>query len=95
LKENTKQRSELIDKVIELKCIPELICDEYGNYVIQQILIITEETSESKFLTIITAIKSMTKNLLQSDLGRKVYDRLTLDYSDHFKSLKKNKSSKK
>lgn len=84
----------MINKVIDLNCIPELICDEYGNYVVQVMLGITKETNENKFQMIISGIRSATKNLLQTDHGRKILDKLSNDYSLYFKNTKKNKASK-
>ncbi len=81
--------------MIELKSVPELICDEFGNYVIQVLLAIAEENNKNKFISMINAIKGTMKNLLQSEHGRKVYDKLTMEYSSHFKNSKKTKSSKK
>ncbi len=94
MKENTKHRCELIERVLEINCIPELICDEYGNYVVQVILSIAKENNESRFLSIISNIKSATKSLLQSDHGRKIYDKLQADYTGHFKQPKKKNKNK-
>lgn len=45
-------------------------------------------------MTFVSMIKGATKGLLQSDHGRKVYDKLTIDFPTYFKSCKKNKSKK-
>jgi len=58
-------------------------------------LAVSKETNENNFQIMITAIKNTTKILLQTDHGRKVYDKLANDHSSYFKSFKKVKPTKK
>ena len=51
-----------------------------------------KETSENKFQIMISDIKSSTKTLLLTDHGRKVIDKLSMDYSSYFQNGKKTKS---
>ena len=74
----------LIKHMIDSKVIPEMIKDQYGNYVIQKALTVT---SGSIFMSIIKQIQPVVQTLKQSNIGRKIYEHLMRKYSEYFKEV--------
>ena len=74
----------LIKHIIDSKVIPEMIKDQYGNYVIQKALTVT---SGSIFMSIIKQIQPVVQTLKQSNIGRKIYEHLMRKYSEYFKEV--------
>ena len=75
-----KHRNIMIDHIINNKLIPEVISDQYGNYVIQKALQVSDGL---RFLTIIQMIKPCLKTLKISTYGKKIYDNLIFQYGDY------------
>ena len=74
----------LIKHMIDSKVIPEMIKDQYGNYVIQKALTVT---SGSIFMSIIKQIQPVVQTLKQSNIGRQIYEHLMRKYSEYFKEV--------
>ena len=74
----------LIKHMIDSKVIPEMIKDQYGNYVIQKALTVT---SGSIFMSIIKQIQPVVQTLKQSNIGRKIYEHLMRKYTEYFKEV--------
>jgi len=69
-----------ISKLIASKAIPDLIMDQYGNYVVQKALSVTDGM---QFMEIISMIKPAIKNLKQSHFGKKIYENLLYNYGEY------------
>ena len=74
----------LIKHMLDSKVIPEMIKDQYGNYVIQKALSVT---NGSIFMSIIKQIQPVVQTLKQSNIGRKIYEHLMRKYSEYFKEV--------
>ena len=74
----------LIKHMLDSKVIPEMIKDQYGNYVIQKALSVT---NGSIFMSIIKQIQPVVQILKQSNIGRKIYEHLMRKYSEYFKEV--------
>ena len=71
----------LVNDMIKKNIIKEIIKDQYGNYVVQKAMNISDEETVNK---IINQIKPIIPELLESNIGRKIYDKLKEQYKDIF-----------
>ena len=71
----------LVNEMIKKDVIKDIIKDQYGNYVVQKAMIISEKETFNK---IINQIKPIIPELLESNIGKKIYDKLAQQYSDVF-----------
>ena len=69
----------LINYMIEKKLIKDLIVDQYGNYVVQKALSISNGKT---FINLIEQIKPMIERLKSSNIGRKIFDHLCHKYGN-------------
>ena len=69
--------------MIKNNIIKDIIKDQYGNYVVQKAMTISDKETVIK---IIKQIKPIIPELLESNIGRKVYEKLSEQYSDIFNS---------
>ena len=87
----------LINYLINNKLIREMITDQYGNYVVQKALNIT---NGYLFMTIIHQIQPALDTLKRSNIGRQIYDHLIRKYGDYFansnnsENIKENENNK-
>ena len=72
----------LINYMINNKLIKDLIVDQYGNYVVQKALSISNGNT---FIQIIEQIKPMIEKLKSTNIGRKIFDHLNHQYGNFFK----------
>ena len=82
---NNMLRNGIIDNLISNKLITELICDQFGNYVIQKALMMSDGM---RFLGIIHEIKGCIKTLKQTVHGKKIYENLITNYGDYLQPTK-------
>ena len=78
---NNFYSKKLIRDIINKNIIKDIIKDQYGNYVIQKMMIISDK--EIVFL-IIKQIKPIMEDLKQNSIGKKIYEKLMQQYSDIF-----------
>ena len=71
----------LVNDMIKNNIIKDIIKDQYGNYVVQKAMIISDEETLNK---IIEQIKPIIPELLESNIGKKIYEKLLENYSDRF-----------
>ena len=71
----------LINYMINNKLIKDLIVDQYGNYVVQKALSISNGNT---FIQIIEQIKPMIEKLKSTSIGRKIFDHLNHQYGNFF-----------
>ena len=83
--ESCNIKDKVIDKLIEKNNVSTLICDQYGNYIIQKSLSLIEG---KQFKTMIDQIKKAIKTLNQSNHGRKIYENLLRNYREYFQDSK-------
>ena len=74
-------RDNVIEKLIEKNNVTNLICDQFGNYIIQKCLPLVKG---KQFKSMIDQIKKAVKTLNQSNHGRKIYENLLRNYRDYF-----------
>ena len=79
---NNLYSKKLIEDIINKKIIQDIIKDQFGNYVIQKALMISEKNVEIK---IIKQIKPIMDELKQNSVGKKIYEKLMQQYSQLFK----------
>jgi hypothetical protein len=72
----------LINYMINNKLVKDLIVDQYGNYVVQKALSISNGNT---FIQIIEQIKPMIEKLKSTSIGRKIFDHLNHQYGNFFK----------
>ena len=82
---NCKNSISLIEYMVKNNLIKYLIVDQYGNYVVQKALNITE--GESIFIEIINQIKLVIEKLKLTSIGKKIYDHLSNKYESFFNEL--------
>ena len=70
-------KDKIIAKIIESNIIINLLCDKFGNYIIQKSL---SNANSEDFNTIIKNIKNNAKLLKQSSHGKKIYEKLIKSY---------------
>ena len=78
-------RDNVIEKLIEKNNVTNLICDQFGNYIIQKCLPLVKG---KQFKSMIDQIKKAVKTLNQSNHGRKIYENLLRNYRDYFQDSK-------
>ena len=70
-------KEKIIAKIIESNNVINLLCDKFGNYIIQKSL---SKANNDDFNTIIKIIKNNIKILKQSSHGKKIYEKLIKSY---------------
>ena len=83
IKRNNIYSKKLVNDMIKNNIIKDIIKDQYGNYVVQKAMTISDKETVIK---IIKQIKPIIPELLESNIGRKVYEKLSEQYSDIFNS---------
>ena len=83
--ESCNIKDKVIDKLIEKNNVTTLICDQFGNYIIQKCLPLIEG---KQFKSMIEQIKKAVKTLNQSNHGRKIYENLLRHYREYFQDSK-------
>ena len=83
--ESCNIKDKVIDKLIEKNNVTTLICDQFGNYIIQKCLPLIEG---KQFKSMIEQIKKAVKTLNQSNHGRKIYENLLRNYREYFQDSK-------
>ena len=78
--ENSKK---LVNCIIKNKYVKEMINDQFGNYVIQKALKVSDYNTQ---VEIINQIKPQIEQLRQTNIGRKIYEHLIQSYNDFFKN---------
>ena len=81
--ENSKK---LVNYIIINKYVKEMINDQFGNYVIQKALKVSDYDTQ---IEIINQIKPQIEQLRQTNIGRKIYEHLMQSYNDFFKDITK------
>ena len=76
-----EKSNKLIKSIIQKNVIKEIMVDQYGNYVIQKALSISEKDI---FLKIIEQIKPILGDLQKTNIGKKIYDKLNQNYKQYF-----------
>ena len=76
-----EKSNKLIKSIIKKKIIQDIIIDQYGNYVVQKALIISEKDDCSK---IIEQIKPIIGELKKTNIGKKIYEKLCQNYKEYF-----------
>ena len=71
----------LVQDMIKNNIIKDIIKDQYGNYVVQKAMLISDEETVNK---IIEQIKPIIPELLESNIGKKIYEKLLENYNDRF-----------
>ena len=64
--------------------IKDMIKHQYGNYVVQKALFITEDADKQLFMEIIKQIKPVLNELNIYSIGKKIYDNLIKQYEYYF-----------
>ena len=70
--------------MINKNIIKNIIKDQYGNYVVQKALFITEDVDNELFMEIIKQIKPVLNELNIYSIGKKIYDNLIKQYECYF-----------
>ena len=70
--------------MINKNIIKNIIKDQYGNYVVQKALFITEDVDNELFMQIIKQIKPVLNELNIYSIGKKIYDNLIKQYECYF-----------
>ena len=76
-----EKSSKLIQSMIHKNIIKDIIVDQYGNYVVQKALNISEKDVCSK---IIGQIKPILGDLQKTNIGKKIYEKLYQNYKEYF-----------
>ena len=71
----------LVNDMIEKNIIKDIVKDQFGNYVVQKAMNISDKETLNK---IINQIKPVVPELLESNIGRKIYDKLSEQYKNLF-----------
>ena len=71
----------LVNHIITNKYVKEMIIDQFGNYVIQKALKVSNYNTR---IEIINQIKPEIDQLKQTNIGRKIYEHLMQSYSEFF-----------
>ena len=80
IKEYDKSKK-LVENILQKKVIKEIIVDQYGNYVVQKILNVSEGETITR---IINQIKPILGDLKKTNIGKKVYEKLIQNYKEFF-----------
>ena len=67
--------------MIKKGIIKDIIKDQYGNYVVQKAMLISDKETVNN---IIKQIKPIIPELLESNIGKKIYEKLLDQYNDLF-----------
>ena len=78
---NNDYSKRLVDDMIKNNIIEDIIKDQYGNYVVQKALFISDKDTINK---IAKQIKPIIPELLESNIGRKIYEKLIEQYNGIF-----------
>ena len=70
----------LIKTMIESNIIKDIITDQYGNYVVQKALAISDKEICEK---IIKQIKPIINDLQKTNIGKKIYEKLVANYGEY------------
>ena len=90
---NTSLKKKTIEKLIENDgMISKLILDQYGNYIVQKALQLSEQ---KEFDIIIDIIKKNEKKLKQSQYGKVIYEKLMKNYKKYLIDDKSEKGESK
>jgi hypothetical protein len=73
--------NKLIESIIHKNIIKDIIVDQYGNYVVQKALNISDKDICIK---IMSQIKPILGELQKTNIGKKVYDKLNQNYKEYF-----------
>ena len=73
--------NKLIKSIIQKNIIKEIMVDQYGNYVVQKALSISEKEICIK---IIEQIKPILGDLQKTNIGKKIYEKLNQHYKEYF-----------
>ena len=73
--------NKLIQSIIQKNIIKDIIVDQYGNYVVQKALNVSDKDTCKK---IFDQIKPMIGELHKTNIGKKIYDKLWQHYKDYF-----------
>ncbi len=76
-----KKSNKLIESIIHKNIIKDIIVDQYGNYVVQKALNISDKDICIK---IINQIRPILGDLQKTNIGKKVYDKLSQNYKEYF-----------
>ena len=76
-----KKSNKLIESIIHKNIIKDIIVDQYGNYVVQKALNISDKDICIK---IMSQIKPILGELQKTNIGKKVYDKLNQNYKEYF-----------
>jgi len=71
----------LIQSIIQKNIIKDIIVDQYGNYVVQKALNVSDKDTCKK---IFEQIRPMLGELHKTNIGKKIYDKLWQNYKDFF-----------
>jgi len=74
----------LIKDMVDKDIIKNMIKHQYGNYVVQKALFITENADKQLFMEIIKQIKPVLNELNIYSIGKKIYDNLIKQYECYF-----------
>ena len=72
--------NKLIESILRKNIIKEIIIDQYGNYVVQKAMSVSDKNTCEK---IAIQIKPMLGELQKTNIGKKVYEKLLLNYKDY------------
>jgi len=78
---NYEKSNKLIESIIQKNIIKDMIVDQYGNYVVQKALNISEKEICYK---IIEQIKPIMGELQKTNIGKKIYEKLYQNYKEYF-----------
>ena len=78
---NYEPSNKLIQSIIQKNIIKDIIADQYGNYVVQKALNVSDKDICIK---IFDQIKPMLAELHKTNIGKKIYDKLWQNYKDFF-----------
>ena len=73
--------NKLIQSIIQKNIIKDIIVDQYGNYVVQKALNVSDKDTCKK---IFDQIRPMLGELHKTNIGKKIYDKLWQHYKDYF-----------
>ena len=73
--------NKLIQSIIQKNIIKDIIVDQYGNYVVQKALNVSDKDTCKK---IFDQIRPMIGELHKTNIGKKIYDKLWQHYKDFF-----------
>ena len=76
-----EKSNKLIQSIIHKNIIKDIIVDQYGNYVVQKALNISDKNVCTK---IIEQIKPILGDLQKTNIGKKIYEKLNQNYKEYF-----------